>query len=53
MKNYTFLLHNTVGTAMDASAGLLYAHGMFFADDGFGNFISTDTILSVFSATTD
>lgn len=43
MRNtYTFKLEHTVGIPTRLPFGLLYMHGMMFADNGFGEFISVD-----------
>ncbi len=35
-------LHHTRGTVHPLACGLVECHGMFFADDGFGNMIRAD-----------
>jgi hypothetical protein len=37
-----FILHNTIADLVPAVMGTYYAHGMLFADDGFGNYIETN-----------
>lgn len=40
-------LHNTRGTVHPLPCGLVECHGMFFADDGFGNMQRTDVVKGV------
>ena len=44
-----YKLHNTLGVSHRAPCGLQQIYGVFFADDGFGNFVRIDTAVANFS----
>lgn len=39
-----YQLHNCRGEYEQLACGLLYIHHIFFADDGFGNYIESDVV---------
>lgn len=40
-------LHHTIGTMHPLPCGLVECHGMFFADDSYGNMVRVDVVKGI------